>query len=188
MDGGVEPKKGGGEPRSSWFSWAKLENISPSVQKQSFLSTWCYDERFYWSLQPILSLLSLAKHHLRKTLVRHFYLLTARLNWFHFFYSCGGNVCYPILVGPSLECSAKDFCSYYLHYPKAIDSKDHLDCYNDKHTVRPNIPSHCHYPDVSSIVKSLCHGRRCLSTMIHYRTVSSAITSTATVPGGIVMR
>ncbi|KAL8799900.1 MAG: hypothetical protein Q9182_005557 [Xanthomendoza sp. 2 TL-2023] len=32
--------------------------------------------------------------------------------------ACGGNLCYPILIGPTLRDISKDFCSYYLHYPR----------------------------------------------------------------------
>ncbi|KAI4186220.1 MAG: hypothetical protein LQ348_004250 [Seirophora lacunosa] len=32
--------------------------------------------------------------------------------------ACGGNPCYPVLLGPLLKPIAKDYCSYYLKYPR----------------------------------------------------------------------
>ncbi|KAI4114024.1 MAG: hypothetical protein LQ345_005120 [Seirophora villosa] len=32
--------------------------------------------------------------------------------------ACGGNPCYPVLLGPILKPIAKDYCSYYLKYPR----------------------------------------------------------------------
>lgn len=100
--------------------------------------------------------------------------------------ACGGNPCYPVLLGPLLKPIAKDYCSYYLKYPRTTTVTVKTTSTATKAVIQP--------PQTVSVTATtqqsipLPSTNHSSSKLIRYRTISATVTNTATVPGQAVTR
>ncbi|KAL8958081.1 MAG: hypothetical protein Q9193_004796 [Seirophora villosa] len=95
--------------------------------------------------------------------------------------ACGGNPCYPVLLGPILKPIAKDYCSYYLKYPRTTTVTVKTTSTATKAIIQP--------PQTVSVTATTQQSIPLPSTnhpsskLIRHRTISATVTNTATVPG-----